>query len=143
MEFFSSVASALGYALVFLAIVAVALLALLFFVVAMFVVIATYHLRRLFFGLPWLRWISLNEVVEKGYSKFWCKCLLPILHQKGLLELRPDINLPESERKSIEGKEFTFHTVHLFNFKLTKRGGGRRPKKWKAVFPAWWHPLPA
>ena len=96
-------------------------------------VIAVYQHNKIMFGLPWLVWLTLDQVVEMGYSRFWCTFLLPMYYKKGYLEIRLALPTDASEfrKQWIERVGFEIDTVEFYEFKLTKRGGRLRDRlKW-------------
>ena len=137
------------------------LIGLLFIALAVFVVNVIYKAEKLMFGLPWLKWLTLDDVVAMGYSRFWCKMILPAFHKNGCLEVRIqeiDIeNMPERIQEAFRDNPpeiqklltemeipFEYQTVALHDFRLTKRGGRRKKIKLspKDLF-ATWQPVPA
>lgn len=134
------------------------LISLILIVLAAFICVVMYVGRyafRLLTELPWMTWMTLDELVEKGYSRSLCRVILPGLYKKGMLEVRaihdPNIALKESVKKFrelggeitdeeipilpvLEGKDFNSYTVPLFEFRITKR---IHPRKFslKRFFP--------
>ena len=109
---------------------AFAFLLLLVLGLFLFGVYASLYAQRLQFELPWLKWLTLEQVVAMGYSAFMCKLILPVFHEHKQLEtrLRDDIAIPESDQISIDELGFWPLTVAYYEFKLTKRGGRRKRK---------------
>lgn len=92
--------------------------------------------QELQFGLPWLRWMTLEDVNRQFWGG-WINCYtLHFLHRRGNLETRlRDDNLPE-DPAALERTMHSFNpdTVRYHEFRLTKRGGGKR-RKWRIVIP--------
>ena len=128
--------------------------------------IAQYGLK-LQMELPWLTWLTLDNLVEKGYSRLYCQMLLPVFHERGYLEIRPrdlgaefqesikevekvlgtkfDIEEEALKFDPITETRFLYSTVHLFEFRLTKRGGRKKRFQWFRLpsFGQGWQPAAA
>src|SRR3989344_8036096 len=111
--------------------VAIAVL-FLFLVVAAIILIITmiYQLEKFMFGLPWLKWLTLNDLQQLGFSKTWARLILPAFHERGYLEVRlaDEDNMDDLDHEMVDRFGFSVATVPLYEFKLTKRKGRRR--KW-------------
>lgn len=103
-------------------------------VIAAFVACGLYAARRLVFGgVPWFVWLTLDEVVAMGNSRFWCEVWLPIFHRAGSLfvgcklAIRLKQDLPESVQELALAHGFVRYTVCYYEFKFTSSssGGGR------------------
>lgn len=103
-------------------------------VIAAFIACGLYAARKLVFGnIPWLVWLTLDEVVLMGHSRFWCEVWLPIFHRAGSLfvgcklavRLRSDLSEYTQEFALEHG--FVRYTVCYYEFKFTSSssGGGR------------------
>jgi hypothetical protein len=98
-----------------------------------------HHADKLLFGLPWLRWITLDEAVQMGHSRFWCRFVLPMFYERGYLEIRFSETATELERETAEETGYNPVTVAYYDFKLTKHKGGHKNKWWLRqlkLFPA-------
>lgn len=89
------------------------------------------NLDKLQFDVPWLRWLTLEELVAMGHSRFWAELLLPVIYRKGGMEIRITDDLPEELREEIRGIGFCRHTVQFYKFKFTERWrrGRKVPRK--------------
>ncbi len=117
--------------------------------------LTVHHTTKLILGLPRLTWLTLDEVVARGYSRFWCIVLLPQFYKDGYIEVRlaglfeetflEDTSMPEEMREALqdaidlikrqlhENKEtFNSQTIEFHEFRLIK-GGGRRRLKFKSL----------
>lgn len=112
-----------------------------------FLALGLYSAFKLVFGVPWLTWLTLDEVVEMGHSRFWCKLVLPAIYRGGnvfigcTLHIRLPHNLPEETRTIVEVLGFRRETVQFYEFKLTSHWGSRRGK-WKKSRVEILQPLP-
>lgn len=90
------------------------------------------------FDLPWLRWMTLEELEAKGFSPFWARLLLPSFHRDGELDVRPrnDRELSEAEQDLMERFGFRPMTVQCYEFCLTKRHKRKKPKL-KDLLKSW------
>lgn len=97
-----------------------------------------YSAFKLLFGTPWLVWLTLDDVVAMGHSRFWCEILLPIFYRGGnfligctlLIRLRQD--LPDPIRMFIAERGFQRDTVQYHEFKFTSPWKSRRGKLQKS-----------
>lgn len=102
-----------------------------------FVVYGVYSAFKLTFGVPWLEWLTLDEVVLMGHSRFWCEVWLPAFYRAGTMlpgatlhvRLKPDLSEAVSAYAAEQG--FVKWTVQYYEFKFTSHGGGRRGKRQK------------
>lgn len=103
---------------------------LLLIVLMLFIISAGYQVQKFMFDLPWLKWLTLNEIIRMGFSRFWAQFILPGLHKEGMLEVRvgggelPD----EVEQRFIDVVGFGPTTIQFYEFRLTKRGGRKKFK---------------
>lgn len=105
------------------AIVCLVLLALLFGIVV------TLYARDLQFKLPWMKWMTLDDVKALGHSKFLSRFAIDILHDYQYVEIRPLGNLSEWAREIVEDELFMPWTVQYYEFRLIKRKGRiKRPR---------------
>jgi len=130
------------------------------------IVWARSYATKLQMELPWLQWLTLDELEEKGYSVIGCILILPAFYRNGVLEVRPRdflAEIAEGTKKRMreagldtEGipvpppldkkdvAPFSPSTVHLYEFRLTKRGGRRKIKLFGLPkFSQGWQPAPA
>lgn len=119
------------------AIIIGSLLGLLLIALVTFVACGLRQVWKIQFGLPWLRWLTLDEAVALGLSRFWCRVILPSLHEAGALEfrLRSDVLIPEPLQEVPERLGFVVEP-EFYEFKLTKRGGRRRRWSSQDLFAA-------
>ncbi|MFA5998105.1 MAG: hypothetical protein WC814_01835 [Candidatus Paceibacterota bacterium] len=112
-------------------------------VCGIFLAIAVRNANKLMWDLPWLKWLTLDEIVEMGFSRFWSEFFLPLFYKKGYLEIRISSDCPKEKMRLIEFIGFNSYTVQFHEFKLTKRSGRKKPKPWKlpAIFE--WRPVSA
>ena len=79
------------------------------------------------FGVPWFEWLTLDEMVAMGHSRFWCEIVLPNLYREGTilagcrLVVRPRSDLPDSIRVSVAERGFERDTVRYYEFKFTSQ----------------------
>lgn len=99
-------------------------------------IFAIRNIDKLIWDLPWLKWLSLDEIVEMGFSRFWSPLGLQLLHEKGYLEIRLSDRCPDKRRLMVERIGFCAYTAEFYDFKLTKRGGGRKRRFWLPIVPA-------
>ncbi|MDP1689603.1 MAG: hypothetical protein Q8L52_00115 [bacterium] len=102
------------------------LLAIIIMVIGGFATGFVHNMDKLQFGVPWLKWLTLDEIVEMGHSRFWARLLLPKLHRKNQLEVRILDELSEKERAFAERYGFDFFTAEYYTFRLTTRSRGKR-----------------
>src|SRR4051812_21263838 len=96
------------------AIISLVLLALVVLFIATLIVLRIFgpiQAEKLMTGLPWMEWLTLDDVVALGHSKFWAKLLLPHFHRHGCLEIRQLENVTEEEAGLIEEFGFESFTV--------------------------------
>jgi hypothetical protein len=92
-----------------------------------FVVGAIHNAYKLLFGVPWLQWLTLDEIVEMGHSRFWAKQFLPVFYRMSYVEIRISDLLSELDRALIGECGFHSYTVMFYEFKFTEKW--RRSKK--------------
>jgi hypothetical protein len=115
------------------------LLAVIIMVIGGIVAGATHNADKLQFGVPWLRWLTLDEVVEMGHSRFWARLLLPMLHRMNQLEVRVLDGLQEEERSLAERYGFGIRTVKYHQFRFTIRSRGKKDPDKALLMP---YPMP-
>jgi len=89
-----------------------------------------HHAYKLMYDLPWMKWLTIDEIGSMGFSKLFSRLLLPTFHEKGYLELRPRGSLTGSQLE-IAKTLIRFPnpgTMKLYEFRLIKRGGPRKKK---------------
>jgi hypothetical protein len=132
----------------------VVLAAVVIFALVIWFLAVNYHFNKISLTLPRMKWFTLDEVVAMGYSRFWCKILLPSYHERGYLEVRVQEmsgkfgDLPEEIQKKLRenfGDEvleqaefgirenqveipFEFETVFLHEFRMIEKIGRRKRK---------------
>ena len=107
--------------------------------IVVIIAIANYHAVRLMYGLPWLKWLSLEDVEKLGFSRFWSKVLLPVFFRKGYIEIRtafPD-EFSIDRKAAIEKEGFVADNVEYYNFKITKHGGRKKKHFITWMLPGW------
>jgi len=110
----------------------IGIVALIVSAVVTFIAYGFYSAFKLMFGVEWLRWLTLDEIVAMGHSRFWCEILLPIFYRKGniltggTLLIRLKHNLPDPLRELVAEIGFERDTVQYHEFKFTSHGGKRR-----------------
>jgi|GEM_PF-4946300 len=94
------------------------------------VIILVYQFEKFMFKLPWLKWLTLDDLPALGFSKLWARMVLPHFYNDGYLEVRlkDEDGMDDFDHESVELFGFSAATVPLYEFKLTKRCGPR--KKW-------------
>ena len=98
------------------------------------------EVHKLLFGLPPLKWMTLEEAIALGFSKTSCEVILPTFHKAGLLEVRRKENLSETDLERIRVFGFEADTVqhHEFRTNFTKRVRRKMKKVFKPFLkPAW------
>ena len=123
--------------LINLALVLACIFGLALIALVIFIALITHHANKLMWELPWLKWLTLDEIVQAGFSRLWSELLLPLFYEKGHLEIRISAECPEKELKFVELTGFNAHTVRFHDFKLTKRGGRRKRDTWLPFIPSW------
>lgn len=108
------------HSVVFIRIV-ILLVIVLVMVVSVFLAGALYNANKLLFGVPWLTWLTLDEIVEMSHSRFWTKTLLPLFYRMNYLEIRISDNLSEFDRVWAEQYGFQTSTVAFYEFKFTEK----------------------
>jgi len=91
--------------------------------------------------MPWLKWLTLDDLPAFGLSKMWAKGLLPLFYERGYLEIRliDEDGMDDFDLKMIELLGFNAVTVEFHEFKLTKKKG-RKEKfdfSFKNLYPSW------
>ncbi len=120
--------------LTYLGFILLGLVCFMFIAIIILVIMVRHTLDKLMFGLKWMTWYTLEEIVIEGYSKFWSMLVLPILHQKKYLEIQTRDDLSEEQRETCADEGFTFMTVKLHQFRLSRRKGPKRkwgPQNWE------------
>ena len=108
---------------------------------AMLIIALRHQVEKFMFGMPWLKWLTLEDLREFRLSRRWARFILPVFHENGYLEVRLiDKDAMETwDHDIVDQFGFTVMTVHLYEFKLTKRKG--RKDKWsfsaRDLVPAW------
>ncbi len=102
------------------------IVALLLIAFVVLVVLVAHHLNKIERGLPWMKWVTLDDAIEMGQSEFWCLALLPVFHKDGQLQVRIFDDLDEQETELVRQKGFTQETVELHEFCIVKRGRRRK-----------------
>lgn len=85
---------------------------------------------KLMINLPWLRWLTLEEIMAIGCPKFYCQILLPAFYELGHMEVRERSDLSQDDKNRVKFVGFYTGTIELHEFKLTKRKH-RKPRKQK------------
>ena len=99
-----------------------------------------YYASKLRIGLPWMQWLTLEEVEALGYSAFWSRLALPVLEQTKCLEVRPCEGLSLVEQEKVAELQFFVTTIHLYKFRLIKRVRNRRKKTEREKAKLAWRP---
>ena len=115
------------------------LLTVIIMVIGGLVTGAMHNLDKLQFNVPWLKWLTLDELVEMGHSRFWARILLPVLHRINQLEVRVLDGLPEKEQRFIKRYGFGPRSVKYHQFRFTIRSRGKREPDKPLVTP---YPVP-
>jgi hypothetical protein len=97
------------------------------------------YANKLMMNLPWLKWLTLDDLVKQGYSKFYCKISLPLLLEAGNIDTRlrqlegaleqeflDEFGDEKSFKSHPEKIRFNPWTIKYHEFQLTKRGGRRK-----------------
>ena len=98
------------------------------------------------FNLPWLQWLTIDDVVQSGLSRFWSALALDILNDKGYLETRFNEGFegPEYQRERMREAGFSYYSISWYEFRLTKRSGrGRWGLRLPPIFRSPEQPAPA
>ncbi len=99
-----------------------------FVLLVVFVWIAIPQVEKVVWSLPFRKWLTLDECVEMGISRFWCAFTVWVMHPKRFdVELLP--NLPEGVEKEIEEVGLEPFTVKYHKFRITWRGRPRRRRR--------------
>lgn len=106
-----------------------ALLLVAIMVLVIFVVNLAQYGQKLMLELPWMTWLTFQTVLDMGYEKFRSSIVLSIYAQKGYVETRLKDELSDEERGQAETEGFTPNTINSFEFRLARRGGGRKKQK--------------
>lgn len=84
-------------------------------------IVGTIHnANKLMFGVPWLKWLTLEEIVEMGHSRLWARLLLPIFYEKKCIEIRISEQSSKRERLEAESRGFQPATVEFYEYKFTR-----------------------
>jgi len=113
--------------------------ALIFGLVLIGIVIYLYlHVEKIMFELPWFKWLTLDDVVKLGQSKFAARMLLPAFHDSGHVEVRQLPNLDEDKELVIKLHGFSPFTVQYHEFRIVQRPRRKRRIKisLKDLFPS-------
>lgn len=102
-----------------------------------------HYVHKLIYELPWMKWLTLDELVSMGYSRAYSRAVLPILHEHGYLEVRVMAGVGENDLWVIEKLKFHSMTVKFYEFRLIKRGGRRRRRRLFKLPTFGWEPAPA
>lgn len=88
------------------------------------------HAQKLMFGLPWMRWLTMDDVASMGYSRFYSACVLSVYHDKGDVEARVLANLLAEDQALVDTFGFSITTAKFHEFRLIRRPrrGRREPK---------------
>lgn len=123
------------------AVVLFSLGALILIIFGVFILAGRYQVEKFMFGLPWLKWLKIEDLPQFGLSKSWGHILLPLFNEKGYLETRliDEDDMDEYEHELVDKFGFSIATADLYEFKLTKRKN--RKEKWSLSFkdltPIW------
>jgi hypothetical protein len=103
---------------------------ILFIIIILAYVLLLRHLSsyaiKMLVGLPWLKWMTLNEVIAKGFPPLRSKMILDLLHDDGYLEVRPKADLSEAALKTIEKDGFILWTVEFHEFRIIRHPPRRK-----------------
>ena len=85
---------------------------------------------KLEFGVPWLRWLSFDEIVALGHSRFWTRLILPLFYRMNRVEIRISDRISESDRARAEKEGLHIRTVPLHEYRFTQqwKRGKKKPK---------------
>ena len=97
----------------------------------------TEHGYRLMLELPWNQWLSLGEVVDMGYSRYYCEINIKAFYTTKSIEVRSKDSLSTEQEQLIQQMGFGYDTIDFHEFRLTKRGGRRRWKLLPTLSPVW------
>ncbi len=95
--------------------------------------------EKLHYGVPWLQWLTFEEIVALGHRRFWTRILLPAFYRAGYIEIRIHARTSEADRARAEEQGLRIGTVELYEYKFTehwKRGKKRpttRPPKFQLM----------
>jgi hypothetical protein len=117
--------------------IAIGLIAVVVMVLGIIISAGISNVNKLMFGVPWLKWLTLDEIVAMGHSRSWCEILLPLLYLRGYIEIRISDKFPKGVGEQIEQWGLHPDTVGFYEFKFTKRWGRRRNKLAKLLLPVW------
>src|SRR5262245_26507393 len=85
---------------------------------------AAHYLRKIYYGLPSMTWLSIEDAQAAGIPESACELWLPTLHKDGLVEVRPKSDLTEKQLKRVRRSGFMRFTLNLHEFRILQ--GGRR-----------------
>lgn len=131
--------------LVFLGIllfVGIVIVFILLLIVILSVIGVHRHANMLQCALPWMQWLTLDDVKNMGYSGYWSRLSLALLHLNDRLEVRLANDRTESVSKEmcqyIEKVGFIPSTVAYYDFRLiARRGRVRRRAVWSSPRLLW------
>lgn len=109
------------------------ILVIVIMVLGIFINGAIHNANKIRYGVPWMQWLTLDEIVEMGHSRFWAEFLLPFFYRKGYVQIRMSEKLGKFERLKAEEQGLTAHTVSLYEYKFTEswRKGKKKPFKFR------------
>lgn len=107
-----------------------------------------YYAEQLRFGLPWMRWFTIEDVTKMGYWRFLSEHALCHLYKEGELEVQPRDDVDEDIQTWVETKEFRLNTISFYQFRISYNRRRRKQQKRTAFqIPrglSWgWRPFPA
>lgn len=99
--------------------------------------------ERLLYELPQMQWMTIEDVLERGYSRLLSSLALHVLHANNMLEVktRTDSDVPPDIT-------FAAHTIQYFQFRIHNRhggkgGGGSSPRNERNWADEWGEPAHA
>ena len=112
--------------LLLLVLLIAAILAGIVLTVAFMLLFGLWYAGEMEFGLPWLKWLTLNEAAEaSGYSKFVCRLAIPMMSVKYEAEPLPEAS--DETKSDFQRYGLAPWNISKCRFRIT--GGTRRKRK--------------
>lgn len=100
-------------------------------VIGIFVISVRHHEDKLKFGVPWFQWLSLDEIVALGHSRFLATILLPAFYRTRSVEIRIAEGLSDAEYALADRIGLCRITAPLYEYRFVERWtkGKKKPIK--------------
>ena len=96
-----------------------------------------YNYFKIKYGVPWMQWLTFNEIAALGHSPFWLRVLLPVFHQMNDVQIRIPDDISEQDFGRVKKAGLYFGTAALYDYKFTEKSGRRdeKPDKRQHLIP--------